>query len=503
MTLAVLTLGVAGTTAMSAHADDAALNANDLFTNDIGNDLTNGWDFVEFHTPLGDIETKTITLTATRDLTLSTQGEMNRPGSGSAVTGQRSGTCPPYFGSVAMKAGQSCTITFVYTATLSNMSYFAGQNFRATIAGQNVDFSVGVNAMSTTMTINTPIDFGTVKQSSTGTQQVTVTNVTRFPITLNDVASQQIPWDMLLALESCPTIDAYASCTMDLAWTPTYDNPAMSNYFYLTGTIDGGQKAMSNSSSLKGVAKGLVTSLSVTPSLDFGSLDPDTASTLDISFTNDGETDMVLNSWALYFSDSRFSTPTELPLTIPSGTTATLPVTFAGSPDSGPVSSSLSISAYTADYSGYAGLSVSLAANVNELAPVDPTDPTTQDPTPTDPTTPPVVPTPPVAPPTPVTPVTPPVEPVAPQPEPTTVTQEPELTPDPAIARQEASSVPTAASDESASDAAPASIAKKSADAASTAELASTGSQSSSLLPWALALTMTGLIALFALRRRA
>ncbi|NIH53546.1 choice-of-anchor D domain-containing protein [Lysinibacter cavernae] len=405
LTAIIVAAGLSFGVGAAASAEEPAVTSDTFFTNDRG--LTLQSDYLEMSTPFGEATTQTITLTATQDLTFRAASEYPTPGDSFYVT--RAGVCPGYFGSVAMKAGDSCTLTIVFTPS-TTASYYGGPSFTATVNGVTTPIGIHLHGNVETVVMDGPINFGTVRLGDSETLQYTLTNVARYDYTVTELFSGLATYyGFSIAGTSCGSVlPAGATCTIDLDFAPIYNFEA-STYVYSTGTMDG-QRAYSNGMYTKGTGSEGVVGLTATPTVDFGAVAEGETANGVMTLTNTGEVRLTFNTYNGWFSNysGAFALVGELPAALEPGASVDLPVVFsADGAEVGEQTSDYNVTGYTSAYTA-ANAQVSLRALVEAGSspgdPVDPVDPT--DPgVPVDPTGP-LVPTEPVAPTPPPTPET-------------------------------------------------------------------------------------------------
>lgn len=373
----VVTLIVAGGAsigvASASYADDGTVTEDSLFSNDRGMSLDK--DYFEMSTPFGESETQTITLTATQDLTLRAAGEYSTPGDSFYVT--RAGVCPGYFGTVAMKAGDSCTLTIVFTPSTTG-SYWGGPSFVATVNGVSHDVGLNIHGNVETVVLSGPTDFGAVRIGESRTEQLTLTNVTRYDFIPTELLNYLAGYyGFSVANTSCvDTLAAGASCTIDLQFAPLY-NFDVSSYAYATGTVNG-QNAYSNGLSFVGSGSEGTVGLTATPIVDFGSVSEKSQASGTIVFTNTGEERLTFSDYSGWFSNysGAFALAGSVPTALESGESAEVPVTFSAEFASvGEQLSDYNITGYTSSYTAVSATVALRALVTADEAVVDPTDP--------------------------------------------------------------------------------------------------------------------------------
>lgn len=370
----VVSLGSSIGVASAASAEEPALTADTLFTNDRDISLDRG-SALKLSTPLGESVTETVTLTATQDLTLQSVSENATPGEPFYVT--RDGVCPSYFGTVTMKAGDSCTLTVVFTP--SNPSgYFGRSGFVATVNGVKNSFGVNFQGNVETVVLSGVTEFGNVRIGQSSIQQLTLTNVARYDFIPAELLEGLVTsYGFSVADTTCgDVLSAGASCTIDLQFAPIYIFEA-SSLVYVTGTM-GGYSAYSNALGITATSVEGTAELTVTPSLDFGEVAIDSSTTGTIVLSNTGEATLIFNTYDSWFSDfsGAFAFGGELPRVLQPGESAEVPVVFSASSGAlGEQLSDLYITGYTQNYAS-ADATVALRALVAEkVDPVDPGDP--------------------------------------------------------------------------------------------------------------------------------
>ncbi|QIM19528.1 choice-of-anchor D domain-containing protein [Leucobacter coleopterorum] len=376
-------------TASASFAEDQPVTSDSLFSNDRGISLEK--DYFEMSTPYGETDTQTITLTATQDLTLRASGEYTTPGDSFYIT--RAGVCPGYFGTVTMKAGDSCTLTIVFTPS-SPASYWGGPSFVATVNGVSTDFGVHLHGNVETVVLSGSTDFGAVRLGESRTEQLALTNVARYDFTPAELLRYLATYaGFSVAHTSCgDVLAAGATCTIDLQFAPVYTFDA-SSYSYATGNMNG-YDVYSNGLRIVGSGSEGNVGLTATPTVDFGSVSESAQASGTIVLTNTGEERLTFNTYNGWFSDysGAFTIAGDLPAALEPGESAEVQVAFSASLSSiGEHVSDYNLTGYTSNYTAASVTTALHALVTSDAAPVVPPAPT-DPPTPTDPDVKPTVP---------------------------------------------------------------------------------------------------------------
>ncbi|MFC4225053.1 choice-of-anchor D domain-containing protein [Lysinibacter cavernae] len=399
----VIATGISAGMSTAAMAEEPAATADTFFTNDKGISLDSG--YLVFATPYSKPVTETLTLTATQDLTLESTTEYPTPGDRFHIT--RTGVCPTSFGTVTMRTGDSCTLNIDFTPEM--VRYFYGEtDFTITANGVTTDFSVGFQAHVQTVVLTGDATFGSVPFGTSVTSQIEFANITDYDFHITDLLVNMSPsYGLSIQATTCGTvIAAHATCTLDLQFQPehTFD---INRQVFARGTIEG-KNAISSAIEVSARGDEGPVSLTATPSVDFGTLEPESSATDTITITNTGEIALGLFTDYSWFNDTtgNFTIEGSLPETLEPGSAVDVSVRFTAPADSeGEHLSKLNLVSFTPNFS-YADASVALRANVaSKDSPVTPTTPETPSET-LDPQQPefpvapeqPVIPAPPVAP---------------------------------------------------------------------------------------------------------
>jgi Abnormal spindle-like microcephaly-assoc'd, ASPM-SPD-2-Hydin len=165
------------------------------------------------------------------------------------------------------------------------------------------------------------LSFGSAAVGKTMTQSISVTNMGKENVTVSQVAASGTGFSVS-GFSGTTTLSAGQSLSLPVSFSPTQPGS-------MTGSLKITSNATNSPTMIPLSGTGVESQLSVSPSsVNFGSVTTGKTSSQTVTISNSGTASLTITSVAV--SGTGFSDPpTTLPLTIPAGSSSTLPISFA------------------------------------------------------------------------------------------------------------------------------------------------------------------------------